>query len=257
MMSFVSTFRTGVAALAAVAFMAAPASAGGLFDTDPAPGGFYVSGFGGINFGSDADFEGVQTPDAGVPGVAGANALVDVDFSSSRAFGGAIGVQLPFRYWKYFHPRLELEGGTFRQNVDGGSFNGGTQTFGGHISGTTILLNNYSDIIFSENQTIVPYIGGGIGVVFIDSNITYFPGTASAPTFAVSGDDTALYGTIAAGLSVRFTQKLELYTEARYNRATSVQLERTFVADGSGGFNADVQDSLNSVSVLGGIRFRF
>ncbi len=257
MMRLLSACRSAIAAISTAALVSIPAFAGGIFDTEPASGGFYISGYGGIAFGGDADFEGVQAPEAGVPGVAGANALVNVDFSSSRAFGGAVGVKLPFRYLKYFQTRLELEGSTFRQNVDGGSFNGGAQTFGGSLSGTTILFNNYSDIIFNEGQAIVPYIGGGIGVAFIDSNVTYFPGTATAPTFAVAGEDTALYGHIAAGVSIRFSEKLELYTEARYNRVTNAQLDRRFIAGGANGFSADLEDNLSNVSVLGGVRFRF
>ncbi|MEO0831982.1 MAG: hypothetical protein AAFU58_00625 [Pseudomonadota bacterium] len=74
-------------AIAALSFSAlgAPLASAGVFDTEPAKGGFYLSGFGGINFGQDADFDGVQDPAAGVPGLAGGPALVNVDFGSARA----------------------------------------------------------------------------------------------------------------------------------------------------------------------------
>jgi len=243
---------TGLTSLALAAI--APATAG-VFDTTPAEGRLYVSGYGGINFGQDANFEGVQLPDIGVPGVAGAPALVGVDFGNSRTFGGAVGAQLPFKFFKVFQPRIEVEGSNFRQNVDGGAFNGGTQTFGGNLSGTAIYLNNYSDIILSDNQVLVPYIGGGIGAVFLDSNIQYFPASATTPTFGVTGSDTALATHMAGGLSFRFNNDLELYSEARYTRIYGVDFDRRFVAND--GFSADVDDRLSNVSVLGGIRFRF
>ncbi|MEO0320855.1 MAG: hypothetical protein AAF199_08200, partial [Pseudomonadota bacterium] len=162
---FFSKSRAMRVAIAAFSFSAlgAPLASAGVFDTEPAKGGFYLSGFGGINFGQDADFDGVQDPAAGVPGLASGPALVNVDFGSARTFGGAVGAQLPFKFLGVFHPRVEVEGSSFRQNVNSGAFNGGTQTFSGQISGTAVYLNNYSDIKFSENQLIVPYIGGGIG----------------------------------------------------------------------------------------------
>ncbi len=257
MFSLPSLNRTLIGALSLSIAGVLPANAMGLFDFDPAPGGAYVSGFGGINFGNDYTFEGVQQPEAGAPGNAGGLASAFVDTSSSRTFGGAVGYQLPFKYWSVFQPRLEVEVANFRQNVESGSFNGGNQTFIGDISGTSILLNNYSDIIFSEDQVIVPYIGGGLGVVFVDANVQYFGAAANAPVFGLVDTDTALYGTIAAGLSFRFSPQLDLYTEARYNRATNVDVDRRFISGGADLFNASVEDNLNNVSVIGGVRFRF
>lgn len=254
MQFFSNIGRKLLSALALSAIAVAPAQAG-LFDFDPAPSGAYVSGFGGISFGTTPLFEGVQDPVAGAPGAAGDPANILLDLGSDRTFGGAIGYQLPFKYWSIFHPRLEIEAASFRQGVDGGSFNGGTQTFSGQVRGTSILLNNYSDIVWREDQVIVPYIGGGIGVVFFEADVVYF-GPPTAP--GLFNEDTALYGTFAAGLSWRFSPSLDLYTEARVSRATNVQLERSFSdVGGQNLFSADVTDSINNVSVIGGVRFRF
>jgi len=256
MTSPIKKFRSLIAAAISLSILPA-ASAQGLFSFDPADGGAYISGYGGINFGRDAEFVGEQNPAAGVPGAAGAPAVADVDFGSGRAFGGALGYRLPFRYWSIFQPRLEIEAGTLRQGVDGGSFNGGNQIFGGNQSSTTILINNYSDLIFSENQVITPYIGGGIGVAFVDSNVVYNPPALTAPNFAVTGDDTVFVGTIAAGLSVRVNDNFDLYTEGRYTRTGNLDLQRTFIAGGANGFSANVEDRLTSLSILGGVRWHF
>lgn len=246
------------ASLLGASVLALPSQAEGLFSFEKAEGDIYVSGYGGVTFGKDNQFVGLQAPEAGVPGVAGASATVDVDYSADRTFGGAIGAQLPFKYFfGIIQPRIEVEGSTFQQSVSSGSFNGGSQTFLGDLSGTTILFNNYSDFIFSEDQVIVPYLGGGLGVAFINSDIQYFPGTATAPTFGVIAEDTAFAGHFAGGVTFRFSEKFDLYTEARYTRITGVELERRFVAGGADGFNADVSDRIENITVFGGLRFRF
>ncbi len=248
----ISTFAAGLAGL----MLSGNAAAQSLFSTEPAQGSFYISGYGGINFGGDADFSGVQDPVAGVPGAQGAPANFEIDFNSSRTFGGAIGGSLPFKYfYGILQPRLELEGSTFRQDVDSGSLNGGNQIFSGDLSGITILFNNYSDIKFRDDQVVVPYFGGGIGVAFLDSTIEYFPAALSAPNFALTGDETTLFGHFAAGVSVRLSEQLELYSEARLSRATNANFDRTFIANN--GFSADVSDSFINFSIAGGIRFKF
>ena len=236
------------------------ASAGGLFDFDPAPSSVYIAGFGGGSFQNDRTFTGVSDPVAGVPGptgTAGVPLTVDVELSTGYTAGGAIGVQLPFKYWSVFHPRLELEVSYQENNVSGGSFNGGAQTFVGSQDALFVYINNYSDIKFSEDQRFVPYIGGGFGLAFVDSNVGYFPGTASAPTFAVVGDDTAFAGHIAVGATYELTENLELYSEGRFVRINSVNLDRNFVGGGADLFSGQVEDTLNGFTATGGIRFRF
>ena len=145
-----------IAALTTFAF-ASPASAG-LFDFDPAEGGVYASGFIGLAAPSDADFSGIQAPAAGVPGVAGAPANIEADLDQDVFYGGAVGVRLPFKYWKYFQPRVEAEISYFQSDVESGNFNGGNQTFSGDQSITFFLLNNVSDITWTDDQKVVPYM---------------------------------------------------------------------------------------------------
>ena len=161
----------GAAALLCVANVHAK----GLFDTDPAEGGFYVSGFVGAGFANDAGFDGTQDPAAGSPGTFGAPAEIDAEFDTDVYFGGALGYRLPYRFLTYFQPRLELEVSYLDAGVDGGSFNGGDQIFSGSQESLFILGNSLTEIIWSENQAVIPYFGGGLGVGIIDNNIQYFP----------------------------------------------------------------------------------
>ncbi len=237
----------------------AQTQAAGLFDTDPAEGGFYASGFVGAGFRNDADFDGVQNPAAGSPGVAGATANVEAEFDTDVYFGGAIGYRLPFKFLTYFQPRLELEVSYLDTDVQGGSFNGGDQTFGGSQESLYILGNSLTEIRWSEDQVFVPYIGGGIGVGFFDHDISYFPnnGVATEPTFAVRGDDTGLATHTTIGVSFPVNEQLEVYGEGRYLLTLNVDGERTFVGDGGETFNADIDDDPDGFSVSVGLRWQF
>lgn len=244
----------------ALSFTAGAASAEGIFNLNPAPSGFYVSGFGGGSFLNDPTFTGISDPVAGIPGptgVAGVPLNVDVDFSNSFTFGGAVGYQLPFSYFGIFYPRLEVEVSYLENDVEGGSFNGGTQTFLGEQEALSIYLNNYSDIKFSPDQRLVPYIGGGLGVAFVDANVPYFPASASGPVFGLVDEDTALAGHVAAGASYELSDGLELYSEGRYFRIQNVNLDRRFIGGGADLFNGNVEDDIDGFTVTGGLRWRF
>jgi len=249
-----------IAALGLASCLSAPAYAEGLFNFDPAPARPYVSVFGGGSFLPDSDFSGVSNPEAGIPGptgTAGAPLNVALDYSTGYTFGGAAGSQLPFKYFGVFQPRLEVEVSYLENNIDSGSFNGGVQTFQGAQESLFVYLNNYSDIRWDQNQRVVPYIGGGIGVAFVDSNVDYFPASASEPVFALQGSDTALAGHFAAGVSYEFGNGAELFTEGRYYRIQNVNLERRFIGGGADLFNGNVEEDLDGITVTGGLRWKF
>ena len=240
------------------AFAVSSTASAGIFDFDPAEGGFYVSGFVGISAPSDADFDGVQNPETDdVPGTAGDPAVIEADFDTDIYFGGAIGARLPFKYWKYFQPRLELEVSYFDNDVSSGSFNGGTQTFQGSQSATFYLLNNSSDIIWDEDQRIVPYFGGGIGIADYDTNIEYFPATASAPTFAVRNSDSGFATVSTLGATFKATDRFDLYVEGRYLKTYGIDAERRFVNGGADGFSAEVDDDPDGFTLTVGSRINF
>ena len=251
--------RTFLLALLSSAATVSAAQAG-IFDTEPADSDIYVFGFGGGAFLSDNDFAGVSDPATGVPGptgVAGVPLNVELEYDNTAFFGGGVGYQLPFRYLKVFHPRLEVEVSRFSADVAGGSFNDGTQTFAGEQEATLIYFNNYSDIVFSPDQRITPYIGGGIGVALVDANTPYFPAGAPGPVFTVVGSETAFSSHAALGLTYEVTPNIDLYTEGRYFRTYGLDLERRFIGGGADLRSGDVSDNLEGLTVSGGLRFRF
>jgi len=226
---------------------------------DPAEGSVFVSGFVGASFPLDVDFDGTQDPAAGVPGVAGADANIEAGFDTDIFYGGSVGARLPFKYWKNFQPRLELEISGFDGDVSGGNFNGGDQVFSGNQGVTFFLINNFSDWQWRDDQLIVPYFGGGIGVANVDTDIQYFPnnGIATDSTFALQGGDTDLATVSAIGLTYKGNERFDVYTEARYWTVYNVDAERTFVAGGVNGFSADVQENIDGITVTVGARINF
>ena len=154
---------TSLALLALASLISAPSAHAGIFDFDPAESSAYVSGFVGIAFQSDADFDGVQAPAEGVPGAVGAPAEIQADFDNDIYFGGAVGYRLPFKYWKYFQPRLEAEISHYDSDVSSGTFNDGSQTFSGSQSATYFLINNASGVIIRG----LFHISAGVSVLLI------------------------------------------------------------------------------------------
>ncbi len=257
-MTLLTAPRTLAIALALPVFVLAAPAAAQSNDFDP-EGGPYVSLQAGVTSPSDETFTGIQDPQGASPGVAGAPASVEVE--SDEGFVGtvAVGYRIPRRIFGLFQPSVEVEYSYAEADVSGGSFNGGSQTFGGETEVNTFSINYQSDVRWSDNQKVIPFWGGGIGVAEVDSNATYFPnnGVATAPTFAVTGSDTGL--SLQSNLGVQFvlTDNIELQTRLRYQRVSGLDFERTFVAGGANDFNSDVSGRFETVSLLAGIRYRF
>lgn len=219
--------------------------------------GLYVSGFIGAGFAGDAELSGIQTPEAGAPGIPGAPARILADFDTDSTLGVALGYKTPWEFFGLFHPRLELEYSTLSADVGNGSFNSGTQSFGGDTSIDFFLVNNYSDIIWDEDQTLIPFIGGGLGVASVDANILYAGGGATSPNFIVTGEDTGLAGTVAGGLTWLTGSPWEVYGEARYYQVRDLAFDRRFIGGGADLLNARVEDDFDGTSLTVGARYKF
>ncbi|MEM9055644.1 MAG: hypothetical protein AAGB16_09995, partial [Pseudomonadota bacterium] len=153
--------------------------------------------------------------------------------------------------------RLELEYSRLESDVSSGGFNGGNQPFTGDTNIDFFLVNNYSDIIWTENQKIVPFIGGGLGVGRVDANILYAGGGATSPNFAAIGDDTGLAGTIAGGLTFKTNSRWDIYGEARYYQIRDLDLDRRFIGSDQNLFNAKVSDNFDGATFTIGARYKF
>ncbi|MEP3050521.1 MAG: outer membrane beta-barrel protein [Erythrobacter sp.] len=253
-----STFRS----LATVLFLSTAAAATPALaqssDFDP-EGGVYISVQAGVTSPTDETFEGIQAPDVGSPGAAGAPAVVDAGFDEGFVGTVAVGYRIPTRFLGLFQPSFEVEYSYAESDVSGGSFNGGDQIFGGDTEVNTFSINYQSDVRWSEGQKLIPFWGGGIGIADVDSNITYFPnnGIATAPTFAVTDGGTGLSLQSNIGLQYVLSDNIELQGRVRYQRVSGLDFERTFVGSGGEIFNADLDGNFETVSFLAGVRFRF
>jgi OOP family OmpA-OmpF porin len=144
----------------------------------------------------------VQTPGVyfGVQG--GLNWLFDttilgqnVQSNTGWALGGKFG-------YDFIGPRIELEG-LYRENNNGNFF--GNRSVTGQIAQVTAMANFLYD--FNAGGTIVPYIGAGAGVGFIDSDYNL-----GSTTFAYQG---------ILGVGYNATANLRFNLEGRYIGTTN------------------------------------
>lgn len=222
--------------------------------------GPYVTVNGGVELQSGGDFIGIQAPVAGAAGVAGAPANVEVDFDTGFNIRGAVGYEFKKGFISFLKPSVEVEVGYSENDISSGAFNGGDQSFSGDTSLLTIQLNYNNDIIFSKNQKVTPYIGGGIGIGIVDANILYFPnnGVATAPIVGVFGSSTNFSSNNRIGLKTKLSDGFDIFAEGRYTRVSSGDFERVFLSNAPApGFNADVSGDTDTFSLGIGLRARF
>lgn len=225
----------------ALCALAASASAQGLFSFDAAEGGPFVSGFAGPSVPGDIELSGAGT-------------RLSAGFDTSAAYGGAAGYRMPFRYWTYFQPRLELEISSAKAGVSGTRLNGMPRTGSGELSSTSLLFNNYSDITWSPGQTIVPFLGGGLGVTRLDLSLADAAPSGAGPAFAINDDTSALTTTFAGGLTWHMADRLEVYGEARYVTVYGAEFERL---SENGSAAQSLKDDLTAATFTVGARLGF
>lgn len=222
-------------------------------------GGAYVSVLAGVTLPSDSDFDGVQAPVAPSPGTAGAPAVVEVGFESDFTGSIAAGYRLPRAFLGIFQPSIEIEYSRTTPGVESGAFNGGNQTFSGGFDIDSYTIGYQSDIRWKNDQKIIPFLGGGIGIADVNANAAYFPnnGVATAPTFAVRDSDTGLSLHSNIGATYVLNDNFDLHGRVRYQRITELEFDRRFIAGGNDAFNAELDGSFETVSLLAGVRYRF
>lgn len=206
------TMKNILATGAAAAFFATGASAGQLMESNSSHAGPYISISGGGVFPNDSQFTGPLGP-------------TEFENDTGYTINGAVGYRLPVRVFGFIQPRVEVEVGYIDADIDGSnlSFAGGGETIGDQ-SAVTIYLNSYADLRFSDNQRLVPYVGGGAGAAFLDFDARQsFSG--GSPTPIATADDTVFAGHAAVGATYEFSDRLELFGEGRYFRFSKVNVE--------------------------------
>ncbi|MEM9411419.1 MAG: outer membrane beta-barrel protein [Planctomycetota bacterium] len=138
-----------------------------------------------------------------------------IDFDEGYAVGLAVGRRIGRNL------RSELEY-TFRaQTASAVNFNGNNVgNVGGFQNSHAGMLNFTYDLVFGQGN-FVPYLGGGIGVASIDSNVRYGTGVAS-----LDGDDSSVAYQWMAGLSYRARPNMETFVEYRFFEIDDPKINR-------------------------------
>lgn len=233
--------RLSLTAALVGSLLAGSASAQGLFSFDAAEGGAYVSGHVGTASPGDAELSGTGTN-------------LDAEFDSSSTYGIAAGYRLPFKYWTYFQPRLELEISASESDLSDIRLNGARRTGTGEVSTTYFLFNNYNDITWTEGQTLVPFLGGGIGLANIDLSVQEAATPGGAPAAITEDDASALATTFAGGLTWHVSDRFELYGEARYATIYGAEFDRQ---ETGGPAARSLEDDLSASTFTVGARLSF
>lgn len=182
---------------------------GGLSGADCGPNGPCAANCGGPYISIIGGYVGMQDQSVGGR---------ELEYDDGFAVGGAIGRRLTMNF------RVEAEY-IYREN----DFAGETgilpavpvQPFGELLSHTG-MINGYFDIPIGVG-TIVPYLGAGVGVTGIDSEL----GQASVfgDDFSVFDFDSSFAFQWMAGVTVRTLPNAELFVEYRFFEANDPQFE--------------------------------
>jgi OmpA-OmpF porin, OOP family len=130
--------------------------------------GFYIGAEGGLNWLLNATSN--ATVNIFTPvGPASGSGNVNLNFNTGWAAGGSIG-------YDFVGPRVEVEG-IYRQNTGNVTIPGLPGSNGLTASNVGVMANLFYD--FFAGQTIVPYIGAGLGVAFTQAQL-YGIGTSNS-----------------------------------------------------------------------------
>ena len=186
--------------------------------------GFYVGAVGGVNWMLNNSFNATaSTPGFVLSGQSYAS------MNTGWAAGGMVG-------YDFVGPRVELEG-MYRDNT--GQFG----SLGVDINQVSVMANVLYD--FNAGGVIVPYIGAGAGVAFLNSGLL---GTSSSST------QFAYQAILGVGYNIDPTFRVNL--EGRYYGTTSPNFNYNGNLGGTP-FNVTGSPQNNNFSVMASIQVRF
>ena len=195
------------------------------------PGGVYVGLEGGLNWLLNNSF----TSTLNVAPIFVGSTTTNASYNTGFVLGGVVG-------YDFIGPRVELEG-VYRENTGTLTIGGLPGSAGVNFHQVSVMGNVYYD--FFAGQAIVPYIGAGAGVGFLN---------AGALASTVTSTQFAYQGIIGVGWNIDQTFRLNL--EGRYYGTTTPNFNS---AGNLGGFaytlSTNPQD--NNISVMLGLHMRF
>ena len=193
--------------------------------------GFYVGAVGGVNWMLNNSFNSTVS----APGGFGSGTTY-ASMNTGWAAGGMVG-------YDFVGPRLELEG-MYRDNTGTLTFPNVAGSLGTDINQVSVMANVLYD--FNAGGVIVPYIGAGAGVAFINGSING-GGSSSSTQFAYQG---------IIGVGYNIDPMFRINLEGRYYGTTTPNFSNTtFLAGGPVTVTANPQN--NNFSVMASLQVRF
>lgn len=202
--------------------------------------------FGGWNFvGQQSRF--------GSSSYLGTDALTDgytAGFATGRRIGPRLRSELEFSYRRH-----EVSNNYYFYGYDVGyiSIFPGPSRFGrGEVHTYSSMANFYYDFDRTPNRRVTPYVGAGIGMSYIDTDVTYFGSgetTSNETTFAFQA---------MGGLSAKLGSRANLFVEYRFFKTAE---DDFYLPDSAGPFSRYYSDrfefSHEESSLLMGLRFEY
>lgn len=214
---------------------------GGGLDSRPANASTF-SLFGGWNFSDERDRFGVGF-------------YPTIRFDEAATAGISLGKRIGSRL------RTELEF-TWRRNVANPAYDpyiafislpyGGGGGFDGHLNTYSGMANVIFDFDRAEGRLLTPYIGAGLGMAYIDTDIS-FQGKG-----ATVSNETAFAYQALGGVALKLSQRSDFFVEYRYFATDSQEYKQpSFDTGYSIQPNREFLHSFQHHSFLMGIRFHF
>ncbi|MBV8192550.1 MAG: OmpA family protein [Alphaproteobacteria bacterium] len=201
--------------------------------------GFYIGAEGGANWLLNTSSS--TTATAFTPfGAFSQTGTTNLNFNTGWVVGGMIGYDL-------LGPRFEVEG-VYRQNNGNVTIPGLAGSSGITASNVGVMANAYYD--FLAGQTIVPYIGAGLGVAFTQLSLSG-AGNSNSTQFAYQG---------IVGVGWNINPMFRLNLEGRYYGTTSPYYSfssATNVAGFTIPVTANGSYNDNNFSVMASLHVRF
>ncbi len=208
--------------------------------------GVYLSVFGGVLFEDDFDSGIVNGPAAG--------ANYDIDLDTGFLIGAAVGFEFE-QVATALTPRLELE--LSYRSLDVGTVNfsgngaGAELNVSGDVDSVSLFTNALVD--FDTGSRFTPYVGVGLGVAFVDYDVSYQTG----PLIVNDNEDDAEFtAQVIAGVSYELSENIDLMVDARYSRIFDVEVNRVNATAG-GVLTGTFEDDIDNFAITTGLRIKF
>ena len=195
------------------------------------PGGVYVGLEGGLNWMFNSTFNSTATIAPFFSGSFSTNAT----WNTGYVLGGTVG-------YDFVGPRLELEG-AYRANTGTLSLGGIAGSAGINFQQINVMGNIYYD--FMAGSSIVPYIGAGAGVAFLN-----------AGALGTSMNSTQFAYQAMVGVGYNLDQTFRINLEGRYMGTTTPNFVHTGIAGGFG-YSVSTNPSNNNISAMLSLQMRF